>query len=77
MNLRCFELHRYHRLGQFRELWHLFLFVLSFVLFLCRTVVGRKHLQVTEASKASQLSKAPQASKVSQASKAPQVTKAP
>lgn len=45
MNLRCFELHRYHHLGQFRELWHLFLFVLSFVLFICCAVVVRNHLK--------------------------------
>ena len=41
MNLRCFELHRNHHLGQFRELWHLFLFVCPlFYFFVAQSLRG-------------------------------------
>ena len=37
----CFELHRYHHLGQFRELWHLFLFVCPlFYFFVAQSLRG-------------------------------------
>ena len=41
MNLRCFELHRYHHLGRFRELWRLFLFVCPlFYFFVAQSLRG-------------------------------------
>ena len=79
MNLRCFELHRYHHLGQFRELWHMAYGICYNLFVLCSNSLLRSRCaeppQVTEASKASHASKASQTSKAPQGPQSPQVGK--